>query len=114
MTMALYRHGYDSLGADYLTGTMDQQRIGGRLLHVALLRLTKYVYESEDHHRKVALIKSDLMTYLDQLTEEAAGLPETPLEANQSLLMHLCGLDMDPQSQQLSYECLALVQSFLR
>ena len=114
MTVALYRHGYDSLGADYLTGATDQQRIGGRLLHVALLRLTKYVYESEDHNRKVALIKSELMTHLSQLTEEAAGLPQMPLEAIQSLLMHLCGLDLDPQSQQLTYECLALVQSFMR
>lgn len=114
MTVALFRHGYDSLGSDYLSGTTDHQRIGGRLLHVALLRLTKYVFESEDHQRKVVHIKPELMTHLSQLTEEAVNLSETSLEDNQALLMQLCGLELDPQSLQITYECLALVQYFMK
>ena len=41
----------------------DKEALGVMLLRsVVLLRLAKLIYESEDHARKVASVKSELMT----------------------------------------------------
>ena len=46
--VALYKEGHDGLGEEVLgSAAADRGSLGVRLLHVAVLRLTKHIYESE-------------------------------------------------------------------
>ena len=54
--IALYKEGHDGLGEEVLSSVGDKGSLGVRLLHVAVLRLTKHIYESEDHARKLGRI----------------------------------------------------------
>ena len=72
--IALYKEGHDGLGEEVLSSVADKGSLGVRLLHVAVLRLTKHIYESEDHARKLAAVKPELMSRFCQLQDEAREL----------------------------------------
>lgn len=113
--IALYKEGYDSLGEEVLGAVSDRGSVGTRLLHVAILRLTKYVYESEDHASKLAVIKPELMSRFCQLQDEARELKVDPgLKACKEFFVFLCGIGLDDESMQINYECLSLVQIFMK
>ena len=113
--IALYKEGYDSLGEEVLSGVSDAAGVGIRLMHVAILRLTKHIYESEDHARKLAVIKPHLMTRFCQLQEEARELRvDSSLKRCKDLLVFLGGAGLDDDSAQIVFECLSLVQLFMK
>ena len=144
--IALYKEGHDGLGEEVLSSVADKGGLGVRLLHVAVLRLTKHIYESEDHARKLAAVKPELMSRFCQLQDEARELRvDCGLKARQSIMIFdcssyfkliclimilicshskqackelfvfLCGVGgLDDDSMQINYECLSLIQIFLK
>ena len=144
--IALYKEGHDGLGEEVLSSVADKGGLGVRLLHVAVLRLTKHIYESEDHARKLAAVKPELMSRFCQLQDEArelrvdcglkARLPTIIFDCSSSfklcclkmlhidsllnqackeLFVFLCGVGgLDDDSMQINYECLSLIQIFLK
>ena len=148
-----FRAGHDTLGAELINLLPDRSTIGHRLLHVSLLRLSKFIYfggvdgtrcpQAEAKVRKLLEIQSNayfltgahitskihialqakiaslastnsnLATQLETLKKEAAkSLPvNSSLKDTSDLLVMLSGFELEEQSQQLAYECLALTQS---
>ena len=112
--LSLYKEGHDTLGEEMMVSVSDTKSMGIKLLHVAILRITKFVYESKDHNKKVAVIKPELMSRFSQLQSEAADLPETRIGATKDFLVFLCSLGLDDNTMQSAYECLSLVQTFIK
>lgn len=97
--IALYKEGHDGLGEEVLSSVADKGSLGVRLLHVAVLRLTKHIYESEDHARKLAAVKPELMSRFCQLQDEARELRvDCGLKAGLPSCQLFKLLDFSPQS----------------
>ncbi|TRY75325.1 hypothetical protein TCAL_08324 [Tigriopus californicus] len=112
--LALYSNGHDSLGEDLFSCFPDRESLAVKLIHIALLRVTKFVYESEDHNRRLAAVKPDLLVKLSQLQNEAMDITTVTVEDTKSLLITLCGLGLAEGMMQVIYDCLALVQMFMK
>merc|ERR1712154_417056 len=122
---SLYRGGQDSLGAELINLLPDRSTIGHKLLHVSLLRLSKHIYfggidgtgcpQAEAKAKIAALTStnSNLAKQLETLKKEASkSLPaNSSLKDTSDLLVMISGFDLEEQSQQLAYDCLALTQS---
>ncbi len=80
---ALYRAGYDSLG-NGLRGTLaDPARLAERLAEVALLRLTKHLFQLSEAGR-LAAVPTDLVAELAARRAPAATLADAGNVSSQS------------------------------
>lgn len=112
--LTLYSNGHDSLGDELFSCFPDRESLAIKLIHIALLRVTKFVYESEDHNRRLAAVKPDLLVKLSQLQNEAMEITTVTVQDTKSLLITLCGLGLAEGMMQVIYDCLALVQMFTK
>ena len=70
----------------------------------------------QDHARKLAAVKPELMSRFCQLQDEARELRvDCGLKACKELFVFLCGVGgLDDDSMQLNYDCLSLIQIFMK
>jgi len=123
--VSLYRAGHDTLGTELMNLLPDRTSVGHKLLHVCLLRLSKHIYfggidssncpqgEAKAKIAAVGITNANLTRQLNTIKNEASKSlsVETSLKDTSDLLILLSGLELEEQSQQLAYECLALTQS---
>ena len=114
LIVGLYKEGFDDLGEEFLSAVQEPDSLGADLVNVAMLRLTKFIYESEDHSRKLVMVKQGLLNQFSLMQSEAIELPESSLEDIKKFLVLLSTLPLDDEMMQLSYELLSLVQLFMR
>ncbi len=117
LTVALYQECHDSLGAESFGTSANQKSLAEELLiTVALVRLTKYVYESgANHGAKVVQTKPYLMDKMTLLQEKAISSPQASLAATKDLLKLLCHTGMEKEEQtRTALDCLALATMFQR
>jgi hypothetical protein len=71
----------------------------------------------EERERRVGAIHVGLIAKLTALRSEATGtngVVDVPLKSTSDLLVTITNLDIDEDSLQLAYACLAVVQMFRR
>lgn len=116
LIVSLFKEGFDGLGQDLLAGVSKERReaIGMELVKVSMLRLTKFIYESDDHSKKLVMVKQSLLSQLSQMQGEAMELPEVGIQDTKSLLVTLTSMHFDDETMQMVYELLSLVQLYMR
>ena len=113
--VALFKGGFDELGTELMNSVPDRKDLGHKLLRVAMLRLSKYIYfdSGESKARMAAVLSPELTRQLEGLKREAFALSaDATLKQTSDLLVLVSTLELEDHSHQLAFECLAISQNF--
>ena len=113
LVFALYKAGFDRMGQETLAALADKRKIGSELLSIAIMRVTKIFYESPDHLKRVATVKSSMLDCMASMQSQAIELSEIKVEDTKDFLFFLCMLKLEDDEQQVIYDFLSLVQTFM-
>lgn len=117
-TVALFKGGHDELGVELMNNLPDKKFVAHRLLRLALMRLSRYIYLDSANTAvmgRAAIVMSPEMTrHLESLKTEAAHLNASiSLKTTADLLVLLTTIDsLEEANHQLAFECLAITRNF--
>lgn len=106
---ALYKSGFDNMGAEIRSSLTELGKLADLLLEIALFRLSKYICQDEDAGR-FATVPSDVVTEITARRDKASNVADTSLAATLTLLLWLTDNLEGQDLQLLATQCVSAVQ----